>query len=63
MILQKNKTTLANTDTRLGPNVFFKDNLNRKIATDELGGGFALQTFLNIWKRSREVLQPKRFKT
>ena len=37
-ILQNKQTPWANTETRLGPNVFLKEELNRQIAPGELGG-------------------------
>ena len=37
----ENKTTRANTDTRLGPNVFLRGNVDRQIAIDEAWGGFS----------------------
>ena len=44
-IAQKNKTTRANTDTRLGHKAFFIENANRKIAMCDLGRGDGLQGF------------------
>ena len=47
MIAQRNKTTWANTDATLGPNVLFKEKPTHQIAIGELGwGGGALKTFL-----------------
>ena len=42
----ENKTMRANTDNRLCHNLFFKENLNHKIAHSELGGGGDLKQFL-----------------
>ena len=41
----ENKTTCAITDTRLGRNVFFRDNLNRQIAISEFGRAGAIKGF------------------
>ena len=43
---QKNQTTWAITDTRLEHDVFFKEDIGREIAIDELGGAIPLENFL-----------------
>ena len=70
MIFRRNITTRANTDTWLAPNVFFKEEIRRQIAIDELvglgggGGGdlVLLKTFPNIWKWRQAALRSIRFK-
>ena len=64
-ISQKNEKTCANTDTRLGANVLFKEKLNRRIATDELGGVVVLKLSLNTRRRLKvwRVPIPIGFKT
>ena len=45
VILKRNKTTCANTDTRLDHNGFFKENRNRQIAARESRGCDDLEDF------------------
>ena len=56
-ILPLNTTTWASTGNRLDHNAFFAENLNRQIATIELGGVMRLKTFVDIGKWRREVSQ------
>ena len=50
-VLQTDKTTWANTDTRLDHSGFFKENADQQISPNELGGGVViLKTRFDIWK-------------
>ena len=53
----------ANTDTRVAPNVFFRDNTNRQIASNELGGGGLLKDFLAYMEVVSVASRTKRFKS
>ena len=54
VILRRNTETWANTDTQLGHNEFFKQNIIRQIATHELGGGGALKDSLGYSEMESE---------
>ena len=43
---EKVKTAWANTDSRLGGNAFFKEDIDQQIAIGELGGCGDLKDFL-----------------
>ena len=48
------QATWANTDTRLGPNVLFKENLNRQITISELGWGGSPKDILEYMEMAPE---------
>ena len=62
VISHKNKTTCANTYTRLDHNAIFKATPKQKIAIGELGGVVILKTFLNIWQWCLKVQRLRIFK-
>ena len=58
-ISHKDKTTWANTDSRVGHNAFLEENIGREIAIGELTGGDALKDFLEYMEMASEGAKTK----
>ena len=58
-MLQNKKSKWANTDTRLGHNVFFKGKLNHRIALIELGGDDDLKNVIGLLDASSDLTGSK----